>query len=422
MPHPDLPPELSGAAGPASPGPTRLGRYGRALRHRDYRLFFFGQLFSLVGTWIQTTALGWLVFRLTGSPAALGLMAAATQGPILLLTLYGGAIADRSDRRRLILRLQFVAAAIAGSLAVLTLSGVIEVWHTFVLGACLGTVNAFEIPARQSFIVQLVGREDLPNAIALNSTMFNLARITGPAIGGVLIATAGEGWCFALNTISFVFIIGALALIRADRAPVPSRASALSEMRAGFVYVWGERRLRALLLGVAIASAAGTPYLTLLPAFARQVLGADADAYGVLVSAAGLGALVGALMLAGRSSIAGLARWPVRALVVFGTALAALAWAPGYWLAVPCLLAAGGGMMVLTASINTLLQDLVDDAFRGRVISFFALALLGLAPLGAVVLGALAEATGPRWAFSAGALVLLGAAWSFRDLPARLSR
>jgi len=298
----------------------------RALRHRNFRLFFGGQLVSLVGTWMQSVAQSWLVYRLTGSPLLLGLVGFASQAPIFFLATVGGAVADRRSRRDLLLVTQAISMLLAFVLAALTLTGVVRAWEVFVLAASLGVVNAFDIPTRQAFVVEMVGRQDLPNAIALNSSMFNGARILGPSVAGVLVAAIGEGWCFFVNGVSFVAVIAALAAIR-----VPAREIAVTTSRAvahaaeGFRFVWRTTPVRAILLLLAVTSITGMPYAVLMPIFADRVLHAGPRGLGMLMGASGVGALAGALALASRESIRGLGRWVAVSAATFALSVSSAA-------------------------------------------------------------------------------------------------
>src|SRR5688500_3855841 len=282
------------------PLPTAL----RALQNRNYRLFAAGQLVSLIGTWMQMVAQAWLIYRLTGSAALLGLIGFASQIPVFLLAPLGGVIADRANRHSVVVVTQAVAMVLALTLAALTLTGAVAVWHIFALAALLGLTNAFAMPARQSFIVEMVGREDLINAIALNSSMVNGARVVGPAVAGLVVAAVGEGWCFLLNGLSYVAVISALLLMRPDPPrPVRAHGSALESIVEGFVYSWRTAPVRALLLLLGLVSLMGMPYSVLMPIFADQILDGGANAYGLLMSASGVGALAGAASLTVRKHV-----------------------------------------------------------------------------------------------------------------------
>jgi MFS family permease len=282
----------------------------RALRSRNYRLFVVGQLISLVGTWMQMVAQSWLIYRLTASAAKLGLIGFAGQIPIFVLAPLGGVIADRVNRHRILIVTQTAMMVLAFALAALTLSGHVQVWHIFMLASLLGVTNAFDIPARQAFLVEMVDREDIVNAIGLNSSMLNGARVIGPGIAGVVVAAVGEGWCFLLNAISYVAVIAALLMMRVRaRAQVPAQVSAWESVVEGFAYSWHTKPVRALLLLLGLVSLMGMPYSVLMPIIADRILGGGPNAYGLLLSASGLGALAGAATLTVRRHIRGLGRW-----------------------------------------------------------------------------------------------------------------
>src|SRR5579872_5307481 len=331
----------------------------RALRHRNFRLFFGGQLVSLVGTWMQNVALSWLVYKMTRSPLLLGLVGFAGQAPIFFLATVGGAVADRRQRRELLVLTQTVSMLLAFALAGLELGGVARVWEIFVLAAALGSVNAFDIPTRQSFVVEMVGREDLGNAIALNSIMFNAARTLGPAVAGVVVAAIGEGWCFFANGLSFVAVIVSLLMIRVARRPIAAPpAQALAHAAEGFRFVWNTRAVRSVLLLLATTSLVGMPYTVLMPIFADRVLHSGARALGLLMGASGVGALLGGLALASRLAIAGIRRWIAVAAAVFGAAL--VLFSRSHWLgsSLVLLVPVGAGMMVQMAASNTVVQTM----------------------------------------------------------------
>lgn len=366
----------------------------RALQHRNYRLFFIGQLISFTGTWMQSVALGWLVLRLTDSPALLGLVAAASSLPVLLLSLPAGTVIDRVSKWRLLIATQLVAMLLAVILAVLTLTGTVQVWHVLVLAALLGVVNAFDAPARQAFTVEMVGREDLLNAIALNASIFNAARTVGPAVAGVVVALIGEGPAFALNAISFLFVLAGLLMMRLPAHTRPAGSWRAGQLREGLAYIAGEPRVRALLVQAGAISLFCFVYLPLLPIFARDIFGMGADGLGLLAGASGFGALVAALMLAvlgdriprGRLLTAAALVYP--ALMIAFTAMRSLP------LAMLFLALAGWAGVTTMALTNTLIQSIVPDALRGRVMSVFTLLLMGLSPMGGLAAGTLAQLVG----------------------------
>lgn len=395
-----------------TPAAPRRASPLRALRHPNYRLFFAGQLVSLIGTWVQTIALSWLTYRLTGSAALLGLVGFATQIPVFLLSSVGGAVADATDRHRIMVAAQVASMLLAAGLAVLTLEGSVHVWHVFTVAALLGTVNAFDIPARQAFVVEMVGRDDLPNAIALNSSMFNGARLVGPAVAGALLPLVGEGWCFAINAASYLAVIAALLAMRRQPVERPRPTGGLlSRMREGFSYVHRTRPVRGLLLLVGVASLMGSPYIVLMPIFADQVFGGDASTLGLLMSAIGVGALAGALLLAMRQQVRGLGRWIAAAAVGYGLMLMAFAQAPSLAVALPLLAVTGFCMMIQNAASNTLIQAMVPDAYRGRVMAVYSMMFMGMMPFGALIGGVLAQHLGaPQTVTLGGAACLVAAA------------
>jgi MFS family permease len=378
----------------------------RALHHRNFRLFFWGQLLSLPGTWIQMVAQSWLIYRLTDSAVLLGLAGFANQFPVFLMAPLGGAVADRLDRRRLLVATQAASSVLALGLAALTLSGQVAVWHVFSLAALLGVVNGFDLPARQAFTVELVGREDLPNAIALNSSAFNAARLVGPAVAGVLVAVAGEGWCFLINGLSYATVLAALLAMRMARLERPLHTgSLLAHIADGVRFVRGHVAIRSLLLLLGMVSLAGMPYAVLMPVFADRILGGGAAGLGILMSCAGGGPR-------------GLGAWVPRAAFGFGLGLLAFSLSRSFWLSGLLLVPTGFAMMVQMASSNTLLQMLVPDALRGRVMSLYSMMFMGMAPLGALLAGALAGVIGaPGTVAGGGALCMLAALWFRWRLP-----
>lgn len=375
----------------------------RALAHRDFRLFFSGQFVSLIGTWMQSIAQSWLVYRLTGSSVLLGLVGFAGQIPVFLLSPLGGNLADSRSRHRIIVGTQTTAMMLAFVLAALTLDGRVQLWHVFTLAAMLGVVNAFDIPARQAFLVQLVGRDDLMNAIALNSSMFNGARILGPAIAGVLVAAIGEGWCFFLNGVSYLAVLGGLLLMHPRPQPArPEGSTPLGRIVEGFAFVARTPPIRALLLLLGLVSLSGMPYAVLMPIFADRILQAGARGLGILMGASGIGALLGALTLASRREVRGLGRWIVWAAASFGAGLVAFSSSSHFWLSAALLVPVGFAMIVQTAASNTLIQAMVPDALRGRVMSVYSMMFMGMAPFGALLAGVMAGRFGAPAAVAAG--------------------
>src|SRR5438874_1167907 len=399
--------------------PLRIPAALRSLRHRNFQLFFTGQLISLVGTWMQTVAQSWLVYRLTGSSLLLGSVGFASQIPVFLLAPIGGAIADRYNRQRIVIATQAASMALAFILAGLTLTGRVQVWHIFVLAASLGVVNAFDIPARQAFLVEMVGREDLINAIALNSSMFNGARIVGPAIAGVLVASVGEGWCFFINAVSYIAVITGLLMMNVKFSRPVHIASPLEQIKEGFRYVRNTGPIRALLLLLGLVSLVGMPYAVLMPIFADRILHVGARGLGLLMGATGVGALLGALTLAAKQSVKGLGKWVAVCAVGFGVSLIAFAFSRTLWLSMILLLPVGFTMMVEMASSNTLIQSMVPDHLRGRVMALYSMMFMGMAPFGALFAGVLAHVlTAPITIAMGGGFCLLGGIAFRAKLPA----
>jgi MFS family permease len=393
----------------------------RALRSRNYRLFVLGQGVSLVGTWMQQVAMSWLVYRLTGSAMLLGLIGFFSQLPTLFIAPVAGVLADRWDRRRLLFATQTLAMVQAGILAFVVLTGVVQVWHIVILSLILGIVNACDIPIRQSFVVEMVEhREDLGNAIALNSSLVNGARLIGPSIAGLLVATVGEGICFVLNAISYLAVILALSAMRMAPASVSrrNRLPILEELHAGFVYAYEFGPIKSILLLLALVSLMGMPYSVLVPVFAKEVLHGGAHTFGFLMGAAGSGALAGTLYLASRHTVLGLDRVIVMATVFFALGIATFALSSNFILSMTALAVAGFGGMSLFASCNTLLQTILDEDKRGRVMSFFTVSFLGVAPFGSLAAGSLAGSIGPCATLLLGSFgCLVGAAVFARTLP-----
>jgi MFS family permease len=374
-----------------------------ALRNRNFRVFVMGQLVSLIGTWMQSVAQSWLVYRLTGSAVLLGTVGFASQIPIFLLSPLGGVVADRHERRRVLLLTQSTMMVLAMVLAVLTLLGHIHVWHILVLASMLGIANGFDIPTRQAFVVELVPRADLPNAIALNSSMFNGARVVGPAIAGIIVSAVGEGWCFFGNAVSYLAVLASLLLLRVPRREViERRATHFEDILEGFRFVAGTRPIRSLLMLLGLVSMTGMPYATLMPVMAQDVLHSGASGLGLLMGAAGTGALGGALALAWHNSLRGLGRWVGLGAVSFGMWLILFSLSRNFWLSVALLLPAGFSLLLQMSSTNTLIQSMVPDRLRGRVMSVYAMTFMGMAPLGALLAGAAADVLGAPAAIGIG--------------------
>jgi MFS family permease len=403
-----------------SSGSLLSARFG-SLRHRNFRLYWSGQLVSLIGTWMQSVAQGWLMHRLTHSAFWLGLLGFTQFLPVMLLSLWAGAVIDRMDKRRLLYFTQGAALVQAAILATVVTAGVTQPWMVLALAGVFGIINAFDMPTRQSFVVELVGKEDLGNAIALNSAAFNTARIVGPAVAGVLLATVGEGGCFWLNALSYVAVLASLARLDLPKREFFQRGRALgSSLREGVRYAWATLPLRNLLLLLGVTAGIGFQYVLLLPVYARDILHAGPKAYGLLVTAFGAGALIGAMRLTGRSARPRLRRNLLLGLAACGAGLALFAWSR----AVPLSLAAGAlagfGLIVYVASTNTLLQLTTEDRFRGRVMSLYTLMFAGTAPIGALASGAIAQRWGaPVSTTVSAAVMLIGAglvAWRFTML------
>jgi MFS family permease len=394
----------------------------RALAYRNYRLFFGGQIVSLIGTWITTTATNWLVYRLTGSALLLGIVGFAGQFPAFLLGPFAGILVDRMNRHRLLVITQTISMLQSFALAALTLTGHITVEWVVALSVVQGVVNAFDMPARQAFLLTMIeNREDLGNAIALNSSMVNVARLIGPSVAGLVIAATNEGWCFLLDGLSYIAVLVALLRMRIPEAParLAGSGNALEQFKEGYKYAFGFQPIRSIILLLAIVSLVGVPYSVLMPVFAAQVFHGGANTLGFLMTASGCGALIGALWLATRRSIVGLGRIIVIASVLFGVGLMGFSFTSTLWLALPFLMLAGFGFIVQMAASNTVIQTIVDDEKRGRVMSFFMMAFLGTAPFGSLIAGSLSTRIGaPHTLLVGGLCCVAGGLWFARALPA----
>jgi MFS family permease len=369
---------------------------------------------------MQNIAQDWLVYRLTGSSLLLGTVAFVSQIPIFLLAPVAGIVADRWNRHRIVIATQSASMVLALTLATLTLTGRIRVWEIMVLASLLGVVNAFDIPARQAFLIDMVGREDLLNAIALNSSMFNSARIIGPAIAGILVASVGEGWCFFANGISYIAVITGLLLMKLKkRAELQKHGSPIENMIEGFRFARHTAPVRALLLLIGFVSLAAMPYTVLMPIFAGRILHGGARELGMLMGATGIGALLGALTLASKSNVSGLGKWVWMAATGFGTSLILFTLSRHLWLSLLLLMPTGFGMMVQMGATNTLLQVMVPDRLRGRVMSLYSMMFIGMGPIGALLGGAIATRIGAPMTVAIGGIVcLVGGAIFARRLPA----
>jgi len=393
----------------------------RSFQYKNYRLFFGGQSISLIGTWIQRIATPWLVYHLTNSVFLLGLVGFAGQLPTFLIAPFAGVISDRRNRYHIIIATQIAAMIQALLLAVLYFAGTIQVWHIVILSIFLGIINAFDVPARQSFLIEMVDRkEDLGNAIALNSSMVNGARLLGPSIAGLLISFTGEGICFLINAISYLFVIGSLLMMKvAPRKTNNHEAHVLKELKEGFSYAFGYAPIRYIILLLALISLMGMPYTVLAPVFAREILHGSSHTFGFLMGASGLGALTGALYLASRKHVSGLVRIVPLAAGVFGLGLIAFSLSRFIPLSMIMMVIIGMGMMLQMASSNTILQTIVEDDKRGRVMSFYTMAFMGTAPFGSFLAGALAKMIGAPYTVLIGGIVCIGGALIFsRRLPA----
>lgn len=393
----------------------------RAFRHRNFRLFYAGQAISLIGTWIQQIALSWLVYRTTGSGFLLGLVTFCSQIPMLLFLPLAGLLSDRYDRRRLMLLAYLLAAIQALVLGALALSGTIRTWHILLLGFGYGVIMAFETPARQALISQMVNsRADLSNAIALNSVLMNGGRLVGPSIAGLLLVFISEGWCFVVNAASFLAIIASVTLMRLPPRPtLAAHGSLRHEFAIAARYAWHKRPIRLFLALVALISLTASPYTVLMPMFARDVFGGDAHTLGFLVGSAGLGAVIGTAFLTTRPNVFGLSRLVPFTAAAAGIALMLVGLSNLYWLSLALMAVLGFGIIVTAASVNMMLQTLVDEDKRGRIVSFYAMAFLGMAPLGGLFAGTVAGHLGaPAAAMINGACCLLGTLVLARSLPA----
>jgi MFS family permease len=379
-----------------------------AFRHRNYRLFFFGQLVSVVGTWMQTVAIGWLVYELSNSAFTLGAVRFLSAIPVTLLTLVGGAVADRMEKRRVVVLTESMAMMLAFVLAGLVYFGVVKIWHIALLGLLEGITDAFDIPARQSFVVEMVGKDDLMNAIALNSSLFNGARVFGPALAGVVIGLVGVVGCFFLNGVSYLAIVAAYLAMRLPTVPERAERKPMwHETLEALRYVRGHRILRAVIVLVTVVSLFGWPYSVLLPVFARDVLHVDARGYGFLMAANGVGALVGALTLASLGDSPHKRKLFYGGLFGFCIMICVFALSYVYWLSAGALAGSGFFMIIFFATANTAVQTRVPDELRGRVMGIYALAFIGLTPFGSLLAGAIAKATSAAFAVTLGAVVCI---------------
>jgi MFS family permease len=392
---------------------SRLKFALRALRHRNYRLFFGGQSLSLIGTWMTQIATSWLVYRLTNSPWLLGIVGFSGQIPALFLMPVAGVWVDRWDRHRVLEVTQVLAMLQSLALATLALSGRIQVWQIIGLAMFQGVINSFDMPARQSFVVEMIeDRADLANAIALNSTMVNGARLIGPSIAGAVIALAGEGFCFLIDGLSYIAVIASLMLMRTRRSEPKARKNIFHELREGFGYIIGFAPIRSILTLIAAFSLLGFPYTVLLPVFASTILHGGPHTLGFLTAASGTGALISAITLALRKTIVGLGKMISIVAFTFGAALMALGISRTLWLSLPLMLITGFSMMQMMAASNTIMQTILEEDKRGRVMSFYSLSFMGILPFGSLISGALADRFGaPTTVIAGGALCIAVATW-----------
>ncbi|MDQ5986877.1 MAG: Enterobactin exporter EntS [Syntrophus sp. SKADARSKE-3] len=403
-----------------SPPLSTFNRTFRTLRSRNYRLFFGGQCISLIGTWMQQIAVSWMVYRLTNSVFLLGIVSFATQIPTFVFSPFAGVLTDRWDRYRILLVTQSLSMLQALLLAIFILSHTVTIWHIVVISLFLGCVNALDLPTRQSFVMVMIeNKEDLGNAIALNSAMFNASRLAGPAIAGILISMVGEGWCILLNAISYLAVIAALMCMKISIVrPEKKNTNIVQELKEGFVYAYGFTPIRAILLLLALTSMMGVPYVVLLPPFAKDILHGGSQTLGFLMSAAGAGALVGVVFLASKRSVLGLGKILGLSSGLFGASLIGFSFSRIIWISLAFMFTTGMGLMVMIAAGNTLLQTIVDDDKRGRIMSFFGVAVIGVVPFGSLVAGSLAGMIGvPDTLLIGGGFCIIGSLFFIRALP-----
>jgi MFS family permease len=407
--------------GSAPPDGTGLSHAWRALRHRNFRLFFGGQSISLIGTWMTRVATSWLVYRLTKSSLLLGTVGFAGQIPTFLLAPLACVIVDRIDRRKVLVWTQTLAMVQSLTLAWLTLSHRVNIKEILVVSAMQGIINAFDMPGRQSFMIRMVeDRADLSNAIAINSSMVNLARLVGPSLAGLLIAATNEGWCFLVDGVSYIAVIASLLMMRIQHDQLQhSGTTMLQQLRQGWDYVAASRPIRSILLLFALISLMGWPFMVLMPIFAAQVLHGGPHTLGFLTGAVGVGSLISALALVVRRTVRGLLKIIPIGAAVFGAGLVAFGFSRDLWLSIPMMFVTGFGMMQGVTTSSTILQTLVDEKMRGRVMSYYTVAFVGMAPFGSLLAGALAHAIGaPRTVIISGVACILGSLWFWSRMPA----
>jgi MFS family permease len=392
----------------------------RSLRYRNYRLFFGGQGVSLIGTWMQRIAMPWLVYNLTGSAVLLGIVSFAGQVPTFILAPFAGVLTDRWNRYYVLIASQILAMLQALILTILYYTDTIRMWNIMVLSVIWGIFNAFDVPSRQSLVIEMVDKkEDLGNAIALNSLMFNGARLIGPSVAGLLLISAGEGLCFLLNTLSYLFVIGSLLAMRVNPGKPENRNTHIfRDLADGFNYASGFAPIKHVIILLAVVSFMSMSYVVLMPVFAGEVLNGDSQTFGFLVGAAGFGALLGAVYLASKKEILRLGRIIPVAAMIFGLGIIALALTRVIIVSVILMVIAGMGIMLHTAASNTILQTIVEDDKRGRIMSFYTMAIMGTAPFGSLLAGYLAKLIGtPATIFAGGVVCILAAFLFYRKLP-----
>ena len=392
----------------------------RSLQYRNYRLFFSGQSISLIGTWMQRIAMPWLVYHMTGSAFQLGLVSFAGQIPTFLLAPLAGVVTDKYSKYKVLLITQILSLIQAFILALLSLTGAIQIWQIVLLSIALGCINAFDTPSRHSFVIEMVEKkEDLGNAIALNSMMFNGARLIGPSVAGMMLATAGEGICFLINAISYIFVVVSLLFMHVKKKEEKRESGKLlDDMKEGLNYTFGFPPIKHILILLGVASLMGSSYQVLMPVFAKEVLQGGSGTFGFLMGAAGSGALVGALFLASRESLIKLGRIIPVAAALSGAGLVALSFSRNFPISLLLMVIIGVGMMLHAASSNTILQTITDDDKRGRVMSFYTLAIMGTAPFGSLLAGSLAKIIGTPYTILIGGIsCIIGAYFFYRKLP-----
>ncbi len=400
--------------------PLRVNTIFRSLRHRNYRLFFSGQSISLIGTWMQRIALPWVVYRMTDSEVLLGVVSFAGSIPSFILAPFAGVLIDRWSRYRVMLVTQVISMIQAGVLAWLSLSGGLDIWNIIALSLVLGVINTFDMPARHSFVVNMVnGKEDIGNAIALNSLMFNGARLIGPSVAGIVLAAVGEGACFLINAVSYVFVIASLMMMNVtETREKKERTPMFRELKEGLDYTFGFAPIKHIIFLLGLVSFMGASYTVLMPVYAKEVLGGDSHTYGFLMGMAGAGALLGAIYLASRDTVLRLGRLIPAAAALLSAGLIALALTSSFFISLLLIFFTGLGMMAHTAASNTILQTIADEDKRGRVMSFYTMALMGTAPFGSLLAGWMAKVLGTPWTILiGGAVCLLGALVFYRRLP-----